>query len=135
MSEAATGEKTFFEDTANEVRITSTRAIMRNKTYPMTNISSVSIGTTPANRSAAGCLALLGVLAVFSLVVSDSKAMPLLGAVVFVALAVAAWKAAKPMYSVRIGASGGETDGLTTTNKELVGKIVDAISDAIVERG
>lgn len=143
-------ETVFYED--GTVRITSARAILGNKTYVMANITSVSMGKTPVNKSLGVLLMIIGFgfafLRVFSLIqvmgIATQLGISLFNFSDFVVLALGIGvglvglfliRSQKPSYVVRIGSASGESDGLVSKSKDYIIQIVNAINDAIVKRG
>jgi len=105
----------------------------------MTNISSVSIGQLPIQLQAPGYLILMGLVAGYIglfWVQGSSRPLLILGGLALLAFGI--WlliQMLRTTYTVRIGAAGGETDGFQSENLELVKRIVDAINEAIIDRG
>ena len=110
------------------VRITNTRAIFGNKTYVMTNISSISIGKKPPNWVPGIVVLLFGIL--FLLI----DATRVLG-IIFLIIGIVILYFTKGVYSVRVTSASGETDALTDIDKTYIQNIVTAINEAIIHRG
>lgn len=142
-------EVTYYSDGA--IRVTNARAVLGGKTYAMANITSVTMGKIPANRTAGIVIALAGLViascagcpAVFALSSSGSDTtvfwvasvgVGLLGLLALAAgIAVAA--GAQPSYVVRLGSASGETNALVSRDQEYIQKIVSALNEAIIRRG
>jgi len=127
-----TQEKTYF--TNDKVRITNSRAILGEKTYAMSNITSVSMGTIPANYNPAIFLAVAGISGLILGPQIDASMCMVVGIVLLI-LGIILAVAAKTQYSVRLGSSSGESDALSSPDQGQIRKIVDAMNDAIIDRG
>jgi uncharacterized membrane protein YvbJ len=118
-------EITLYSDNKG-VKITNTRAIFRNKTYVMTNISSISIGYKKPNWLPAIVVLLFGMACLFI--------SPFLGFIVLI-IGCVIFYFTKGEYSVRITSASGETDAFSDKDKEYIQNIVTAINEAIIHRG
>ena len=126
-------EVTYHHD--NDVTVTSTRAIIRNQTYSMSNITSVTLQEIPPNRTIGIILALLGLLAtVCGLTTNEGQTYLIVGVVGLIVGATLIFAIPKK-YAVRIGSASGETNALSSRNQAYISQIVEAINKAIVERG
>ena len=126
-------ETKYLED--GNVIVTNARAVLKGKTFAMVNITSVSMGEVPPNRMIWIILALVGV-AIAGCSLSSGKVN--LGGVLGILLCIFGLVIAaglKKQYAVRIGSAGGETVGLSSFDREYIQKIVNAINQAIVNRG
>ena len=127
-------EKEYYSD--GNTRITNSRAIFGSTTYAMSNITSVSKKQIPPS-SGAGIFfmaigMLLGIIGLSSLpkisgLLVTGGALLVLGAILV--------QSAKSTYIVMIASSSGESKALESKNKVLVEKIVEALNEAIVDRG
>jgi hypothetical protein len=128
-------EVTYYSDGA--ITVSSTRAVLGGKTYAMANITSVSMGEKPANRAPAIFIVLLGAMGVLLAgmgLFDNGSAWYAIGGVLM-ALGIILAVAAKGQYMVRIGSASGEADALVSQSKGHIAEIVDAMNQAIVERG
>ena len=145
------GEKVYYDE--GNVKITSRRTILDDKTYVLKNISSVTVNTIhheavhhDAIKVGAPWAYMLGgfliILSILGLSEGNAGALIFLGigsALCYYAYSkskdtIAAWETpAWDEYSVRIGSNAGETDGLRSKDKDYITKIVNAINDAIIE--
>jgi len=131
-------ETTYYADKC--VRVTNARAILDNKTYAMANITSVSLTSEEPNRLWSGCLVLAGIVFLivgFILLISTDEtgwASLVFGAFVG-GLGILWWREMKPKYRVTLGSASGENHALASTNREYVEQIVNAMNEAIIERG
>jgi hypothetical protein len=124
-------ERFFLEDVSG-VSVTNTRLIYRGKTYALANVSSVSLERRNPH-SKAGLVFLLAGIAVVFLNGPGSN----WGAVGFGALLSLVGAGLRLMrnFVVRLRTAGGESDGLTTGNRRVAERVVQAIEQAIVARG
>lgn len=116
-------ERVFFQDTF--VTITQSRYIARGKTYAMRNISSVAIFKIPADNTPEIIIVVCGVLllAAYGL------------GILLIILGIYLIRKKKPSYAVRINTNAGETNSLISPNLAYIKKIVNAINEAIIQRG
>lgn len=144
-------ERVLFEE--NQVRVTNLRAIFENKTYAMSNITSVSLESSEPSSCVSATLLLVGigllglfVVFLFFLAETGSEvAFPLgeaLNASMFLLLgggclaaSIRLRKLAKPTYTVRISSASGESNALSSADRDHVERIVRAMNQAIVMRG
>jgi hypothetical protein len=117
-----------------DATVTSTRAVLHHVTYAMVNITSVRKTRIEPNQSL-GMLAIVFGIILFAwgMATSNPTAMTL-GAVVFV-LGCGILMILKPSFAVTIGSAGGEKHALVGKAQKDIDCIVDAVSQAIIERG
>lgn len=121
------------------VQVTSTRAVLHNTTYPIANISSVSVWKY-SPKSQLWISILIAGIVVFVLGVnfaSDPQAgQPLMGiGLAVIALASVMLAGAAPSFAVRLTAAGGEINALSSKDEAYISTIVDAVNKAIIARG
>jgi hypothetical protein len=124
-------EKVFYEK--NNVKITESRAIINNWTYPMNNISSVSTSEILKRPFLlyffGGILVIVGAVMVISEEIGFAFIFALIGAIIiFIGTKF------KSKYSVRIGSSGGENYVLTNEKKGFIDEIVNSLNEAIIAK-
>jgi hypothetical protein len=127
-------ETKYFED--EEVAITNTRANLGGDNYQMKNITAVSMVENRTARRWWFLLALAGliigvVFLIFYRYVTFSVYLAMLLCIVGLVMALTR----KKQYCVRIASSGVETNALQSTDRAYVQKIVDAINQAIANKG
>ena len=127
-------EITFYSDNKG-VKITNTRAIFGNKTYIMTNLSSISIGETAPNYLPGILVLLLGCICLFIGYIGIYKSQLIIAGFAFLIFGCVILYCTKGVYSVRITSNSGETDTLTNLDKMYIQNIVAAINEAIIKRG
>lgn len=119
-----------------DIKITNLRAVFGNKTYSMSNITSVEKSKAPDSN---GCLVLGlilgGILAVmFSFADGISWGILILG-VLAAGLGVFVSRTTKPEYVVQFGSASGEVKAYKSTNQDEIKQIVEAINQAIIQKG
>ncbi len=130
------------------VKVTSARAIINGQTYSMANITSVSMREWRPDGTLGGILIIIGVLSGggsvplglfllwgmvnFKEVGVILLAFLMVGAITFlVGLALSGSK----QYAVRIGSASGEVNALNSKDRNNIQNIVEALNQAIIERG
>ncbi len=124
-------EVVYYQDDA--ITITNARAVFGQKTYAMVNITSVMMGTIPANNGGGIALALFG-LAVAVCGGSVGFGGAIVGIIIIVG-GILMIVNSKESYTVKIGSAGGETDALVSKDESHIQEIVEALNDAIIKRG
>ncbi len=102
-----TEEQTFFNE--GDVLVTRSRIVIGKQTYPMNGITSIRTETVQPNLILPFILGLMGVI--MSLTVFGGEFGYFFIGLLLIAIAVAWWKAAKPVYNI-LWASPGKTDTL-----------------------
>lgn len=108
------------------VHVSSSRVILNNTTYAMSNITSVRALKKSPDRKVAILLIVVGVVLWFP--------SHILG-LILLALGVLLLLVLKTNYTVLIGTSSGERNALSSKDGGYITKIVDAINQAIIARG
>ncbi len=125
-------EISYFQD--QNVNITNARAVLSGTTYAMSNITSVSMGERAANRNPGCLVTILGFIGW-----GVAGALENMGVLIVCILAflvgIALIIMAKPSYVVRISSASGEVEGLVSQNKEYIQKVINALNEAIINRG
>lgn len=133
-------ETTYFSE--KNVKITSTRAIIFDQTYSMANITSVSTKELHPNQSFGIILMLVGMLfslcglpGLFNLTEGSSILLTFfVGGVIALVFGIYLIATSK-RYAVRLGSASGETNALISKDQDYIQNIVDALNQAIIERG
>ena len=135
MSTPSAPETTYYQD--GSIMVTNARAVLGSKTYAMANITSVSMGEIPANRTAGIVIVVIGlaILACSASAGSNSSAGGIIGGLVVAGFGAFLAYAAKTQYIVKVGSASGESNALTSNNREYIQKIVNSINEAIIKRG
>ena len=127
-----TAERTYYSD-ENGVRITRTRAIFGSTTYSMANLSSVRTVVRPPNRSRGISTALVGIV---TLVIGYNTGVEITAAgVVIILLGILIASMAKGIYYVMISSSSGESKAISSSDKDYINSITQALNEAIISRG
>jgi hypothetical protein len=127
-------EINFYSDNSG-VRVTSSRLIIGSTTYAMLNITSVSCAAQPPSRTGPLLFLILGALSFFRGFSGHGEQ----GLVVFGTLLLVIgglwWKGQKTQYHLKIASASGEANAVTTTDKQRVENIIQAVNEAIIGRG
>lgn len=116
--------------------ITKTRAIIAGKTYAMGLVSSVQMVRISPNRTWPIILLVVGIILTLAGFASGEGGATCGGIGLLIAIGGGAWLASlSDQYAVRIAAASGEVDALKDKDKERIQKVVDALTQAITERG
>lgn len=118
-------EKVFHQD--NLVTVTQSRFISGGKAYAMRNISSVATHKIEKSRTSPVLFIIIGVVLLFAEIYAVAIILIGIGALWLYGI--------KDEYSVRIQSNSGEADGLVSTEREYVEKVVEAINKAMIFRG
>lgn len=117
------------------IHVTNLRAMLQGKTYAMANITSVSMHTQAANNAPGVIIAVIGGMIAMSLLAGrDAMGCGVFG-LLLLAAGIAIALAAKSTYWVRIGSASGETNALSSNDRDYIQRIVNAMNEAIVRRG
>lgn len=126
-------EITYYDEQG--VLVTNARAVLGGTTYPLANITSVSVGRhVPSMTPTLAMFALAGLSLLFWGGTLDflSKA----GVLFFGVLGIIAFMQSRNVfYYVKIGTAGGEQRAMQLHSKEAAEKIVAALNEAIIKRG
>lgn len=146
MHELSDGETVYYN--TPDALVTNARAVLAGKTFAMANITSVGMSEVPPpQEKVTGCAYIAGFLAVMLIVgavmsVGDigggTFVMMIIGGCVM--LGVALWlERNKPKYTttyyVNLTSSSGETRALSSSKRDDIEAVVQAVSRAIVGRG
>lgn len=115
--------------------ITSARAIIAGKTYTMGHITSVQMIKIPKKQTWPFIITLAGATFLLGSFIDASYSSCLAIGIILLVTGIILIAVNKDKYAVRIGASSGETDALVSTDQNVIKKIVNAVQQAIVERG
>jgi len=129
-------ERTYLSHT--NATITNTRAIIGGKTYAMGLVSSVQMVEIIPKRTWPIILLVGGILMGIAGFASGSEMDAILcrGPGLVLALIGGVWLASlHDQYAVRIATASGEMDALKSEDKERIQEVVDALNQAITDRG
>jgi hypothetical protein len=119
-------ELTYYQD--GNVTITNVRVILDSKTYATSNITSVSIGVIPPNRTIGIVIAVLGLGGAMCSYIGGSE---IIGGVLIFGFGAFLAFIAKEKYTIKIGNTVGKSEALISNDKEYIQKIVSLINEAI----
>ena len=128
-----TDERTFYSDETG-IRITGTRAIFKNTTYSMANISSIRTSETPAKRGGAIVALIRGIIIFIIGISADVTALSIVGVIVALLGILWIWLA-HGKHHIMITSVSGEISALESKDKEYVHKVAQALNEAIIHRG
>lgn len=113
--------------------VSTTRAVLAGVTYPIASISSVRV-ITIAMSCWGPVLILAGVITVIVGFTNNLQTQPLVigAAMLALGLTIALTKRERAIILVT---TGGETTALKSTDYETIDSIINALNEAIVERG
>lgn len=113
------------------VSITNSRFMVGSTTYAMNGVTSVKRGQTEPSKAAPVILAIIGVIMLFAAATLMFKGIGIL----LVAVAVVWFRAIKPEYIVFLNSSSGESQALSSTDKNYIDDVIKSLNDAIIHRG
>ena len=118
------------------VKITNLRAVIGAKTYAMSNVTSVNMGTKATSNAPLSIILIGIILIIGSYVIGFRDSVGCLAvALLLIVVGVYLAKNAKTTFIVRIGSASGESNILEAQDKAYIKRIVDALNEAIVRRG
>lgn len=129
---ALTPESALFN--ASGVTITPTRAIMGGRTYVMSNITSVTVRITHPRRAGGYFILFIGACGCLAGLADQNGATIVIG-LVLIAVGYLKGIAAKDTHHVYLGSASGEGEAISSHDRAFIDGIVDALNEAIVQRG
>lgn len=124
-----------------KVTVTSARFIVGKTTYPISDITSSTIGTTKGNRSKAVIMFLIGLFLLFFQIFFNGQynilpfdLLATLG-MLMLGFGFFSWLDNGSFYTVRISLASGEVDAVKDKSKDTIIKINNAVNKAITQRG
>ena len=118
-------EEVVILDTGN-VKVTNSRFIVDGQTYAMNGVTSVRNLLQKPDRRIPGLLIFLGFIAI---------PVHILISIVLWGIAGYIWFKQKPGHCVLLSTSSGEARALTSKDEDFVNKIIEAVNQAIIQRG
>lgn len=121
-----------------DIKITNLRAVFGNKTYAISNITSVEKGSIPPSNGLALILIIVGVMFSFLAFIANASVrlgMLLLGVVMALGGFGSMFLGSKTEYYVQFASSAGEVRAYSSDNQNEIESIVKAINNAIVQKG
>ncbi|HOR39662.1 MAG TPA: DUF6232 family protein [Paludibacteraceae bacterium] len=117
-------EKIYFEE--GDVKVTNARFLTYGKMHSMANVTSVAKYVVKPKRTGPIVLGIIGLICF---------AFKWWLAVLLLAGAVAWWMTQKNNYVVSLASSSGNQEALSSTDEAFIDRVVNALNDAIAERG
>lgn len=130
-----TVEQSLFDEAG--IFISPSRFVSGSQTYAMSGVTSVGAGTEYPSKKGPLLAILIGAFIAFCGLITIAKGgiiALLLGAGIL-ALGVMSWKKKLPVHSVLLRSASGEQKATSSTDVDLVQRIVTALNQAIVLRG
>lgn len=126
-------ETTIYEK--DNIKITNARAIFGDKTYSMSNITSVEKGRAAEQG---GCLLIglfIGGLLALVFGIGNQEWGWAFAGLLFGGLGIFMMRSQKPEYLVQFGSASGEIKAYKSTDEAEIKQIVEAINTAIIQKG
>ncbi|HAL65439.1 MAG: hypothetical protein XD81_0831 [Bacteroidetes bacterium 38_7] len=117
-------EKIYFEE--GDVKVTNARFLTYGKMHSMANVTSVSKYVIKPKRTGPIVLGIIGLICF---------AFKWWLAVLLLVGAVAWWITQKNKYLVSLASASGSEEALTSTDEGFIDRVVNALNEAIAERG
>lgn len=118
------------------IHVTNLRAMLQGKTYAMANVTSVSMFRQAGNTTPGVVAAVIGGFMLLGAVTdSELRGCFLVFGLLILVIGIAILASTKDTYWVRIGSASGETNALSSTNRDYIQRVVNAMNEAIVRRG
>jgi hypothetical protein len=129
-----TPEKKYFED--EKIVVTGTSVKTDDRTYKIANIAQVYLEEKTPSRIPGAIVTILGlvIIAVIYSIYQYINFSIYIGVVLFI-VGVVMMLRAKTQYTVKISSGGLATDALVSSKRDYSKKIVEAIDQALTDRG
>lgn len=126
-------EKVIYEQ--GNIKITNLRAVFGEKTYSMSNITSVEKSKVEQTGCAIPGLIIAGILLFMYSFADGINWMLLVVGLVMVGGGIYASRSEKPDYLVQFGSASGEIKAYKSKDQDEIKAIVEAINTAIIQKG
>jgi len=120
-------EQTFFEE--GYVKVTRSRIVVANQTYPVANITSIRTDIDLPSRKGPVLLGIVGTILMLASFNGSLSAF-VIGASLL-ALAAYICRQAKPTYTIFFGTARGDRRALQSEDGEYVFRVAEAIDEAL----
>lgn len=127
-----TSESPLFD--ASGVTITPTRAIMGGRTYAMSNVTSVTVRVTHPRRAGGYVMLFLGACILLA-GLADQQGAPIVIGLILLASGYVTGILPKDTHHVFLGSASGEGEAISSHDRAFIDGIVNAMNEAIVQRG
>ncbi len=127
------GEQVYYNRDGQMVTIS--RVVLRGTTYSMANITSVKMVERPPKRGCATLLAILGGIIALGALAQESPWGALVIGLLVLGLGIFWFRSLKPTYVIVLNSASGELQALSSYDIDHISGIVEAITQAIVDRG
>jgi hypothetical protein len=116
------------------VTVTTVRFIVRRQTFVIRNITSVEFVYHPVARSGPIALILMGMIAALLFSNNPESQFGIVIGVLLAAAGVVMFIFKRTIYEINLVTSGGQLKALSSTGKDFVAMVADALNRAIVAR-
>lgn len=113
------------------VSITNARFMVNTTTYAMNGVTSVKRKQIEPSQQGPIIVGIVGLIMIFT---SSIMATQLFG-IFLIIIAVIWFRSKKTTYIVLLNSSSGETQALSSTNKNYIDEVINALNQAIIYRG
>jgi len=117
-------EKIYFDE--GDVKVTNARFLTYGKMHSMGNVTSVAKYMVKPKRTGQIIIGIIGLVCF---------AFQWILAIILLAGAVLWWMMQKNKFIVSLSSASGSEEALTSTDEAYIDKIVNALNEAIAERG
>ena len=117
-----------------DVLVTTTRFVVNGQTYAMNGVTSVKSFKKDPSRALPVIVGIIGFIVFASGIGSGSTIAAIFG-LALLAGAWFLWKSQSPEYSVRLATASGEASALSSKDQSYINQVVEALNNAIVQRG
>ncbi|KGT87026.1 QacE [Erwinia typographi] len=122
-------EKEFYSN--GKVSITNSRFLVGSTTYAMNGVTSVKRGERPPSKAVPAIIVLTGLIMIFAASTLMFKGI----GVLLIVLGIMWIKSLKTEYVVFLNSASGESQALTSTDKNYIDKVINSLNEAIIYRG
>ena len=126
-------ETSFYSDQQG-VTVTDKRVIVRNVTYALANITSVSTEVEQPNLSGPVLFVVIGVASLVLFSANTQNGFLIVVGLCLIVLGVIWYRGSKPTWHLKISSASGEATPLQSANEQWIRAIVQAINEAMIRR-
>ena len=118
----------------DDVLVTTARLVISGQTYAMSGITSVQFYEEEPSRKLPMSLCVIGGMATLMGLSVGFGGATFVG-IVLAAAGIGIWMSQKQEFSVRLATASGEAKALRSSDKQQIKSVVEAINNAIIQRG
>lgn len=127
-------EETSFYSDQQGIRVTDKRVIIRNVTYALPNITSVSTEVDKPNLAGPILLIAIGAACVLGFFENTQNGFLILVGICFIVLGGIWYRGCKPTWHLKISSASGESTPLQSVNEQWINAVARAINEAMIHR-